>query len=97
MIAALVFLFASAGAVPATPSGVAPDTASVRAAIVDAVRARIDEQADVEVSELVVNARGATVGKLVATPEPDARLRGNERNKITPPPATPTWPRPAAP
>lgn len=74
MIAEVLLLIASAGARPATVPAMAQDLTPARAAIVEAVRARVGEQADVQVTDLVVRAKPTTGGKVMATPEPDARL-----------------------
>jgi flagella basal body P-ring formation protein FlgA len=70
-----VLLTASGTAVTALPVPQADpaDAAGVRAAIVEAVRARVGATADVRVEDLLAKVpRGE--GRLVATPEPGARL-----------------------
>jgi flagella basal body P-ring formation protein FlgA len=74
VIAGVLLLIVSAGARPAAVPAGPPDLAPVRVAVVEAVRARVGEQAEVQVADLVVRTKPGAGGRLVATPEPDARL-----------------------
>jgi flagella basal body P-ring formation protein FlgA len=56
------------------PQADVPDAADVREAIVEAVRARVGSGAEVSVEEIVLKSSRAREGRLLATPEPGARL-----------------------
>jgi len=82
---ALVVLatWATLSARASSPQAAPDDDAQVRAAIADAVRARIGVGADVRVEDVVVKVTRRQDGRLVATPEPGARLGRSSRFSLS--------------
>lgn len=77
LASAAVLLSACAGGLEAAPQAGGKsevDEGEVRAAIVEAVRARVGSGAEVRIEDLTIRARGERAGTLVATPEPGMRL-----------------------